>query len=142
MAKYVDSSLGEHERIVLRGRWPMVFWLGAWLALIFLGVFLVGIWIFVHSAVVMSTTEFAVTNHRVILKRGLLNRDTRELAVASVETVQLHQSLLGRIFNYGSLAVTGTGDTIIIFPPMADPVAFRRAIESTREVRTPSDRPA
>jgi uncharacterized membrane protein YdbT with pleckstrin-like domain len=132
MAQYVDQSLGENERVVLRGRWPMVFWVGAWLALIFLGVIIVGVWIFLQSTITMLTTEFAVTDQRVVLKRGFINRDTRELAVRSVETVQLHQSVLGRLFNYGSLVVTGTGDSVIVFPPMSDPVSFRRAIESSR----------
>jgi uncharacterized membrane protein YdbT with pleckstrin-like domain len=132
MAQYVDQSLGENERVVVRGRYPMVFWLGAWLALIVLGIIIVGVWIFLQATITMLTTEFAVTNKRVILKRGFINRDTRELAVGSIESVQLHQSVLGRIFNYGSLSVTGTGDAIIVFPQMADPVAFRRAIESSK----------
>jgi uncharacterized membrane protein YdbT with pleckstrin-like domain len=133
MRQYVDKSLGQDEHIVVRGRWPMVFWVTAWAALIVLGVVLVGVYIFVRSALTMLTTEFAVTDHRVILKRGLINRETHELAVASVEGVSLHQTVLGRIFNYGTLTVTGTGEAVIRFPPMADPVQFRRAIETGRE---------
>ena len=55
-----------------------------------------------------------------------------ELAVESVESVQLDQSVWGRLFGYGRLLVTGTGDARILFPPMAEPVKFRRAIESGR----------
>jgi hypothetical protein len=46
--------------------------------------------------------------------------------------VKLKQSFLGRIFGYGSMTVTGTGDTLLVFPPMAHAVDFRRAIESSR----------
>ncbi len=129
---YIAESLGGDERVVYRGRWPAIFWIGAWLSLLVFGIILVGIYMFAHAAIVMLTTEFAVTNHRVVLKRGWISRDTEELAVGNVETVELHQSILGRLFNYGSLGVTGTGDAVIKFPPMADPVGFRRAIESAR----------
>jgi uncharacterized membrane protein YdbT with pleckstrin-like domain len=130
--RYVDESLAPGEEILARGRWPGLFWFGAWAALIVLGIAIVGIFIFVRSAVIMKTTDFAVTNKRIILKRGWLNRETRELAVQSVEGVSLDQSWWARLWNYGRVVVTGTGDAVIVFPPMADPVTFRRAIEAAR----------
>lgn len=131
--RYIDSSLAPGEEILSRGQYPGVFWFGAWAALILLGIIIVGIFIFVRSWIVMSTTDFAVTNRRVILKRGWLNRKTQELSVESVEGVTLDQSLIARMFGYGSIVVTGTGDAVIRFPPMAHPVAFRRSIEAARQ---------
>jgi len=130
--RYVDESLAEGEEILARGRWPGLFWFGAWAALIVLGIAIVGIFIFLRAAIIMKTTDFAVTNKRVILKRGWLNRRTQELAVGSVEGVILDQSWWARLWNYGHVVVTGTGDAVIRFPAMADPVAFRRAIETAR----------
>jgi uncharacterized membrane protein YdbT with pleckstrin-like domain len=130
--RYIDVSLADGETIIQRGKWPGVFWFGAWAALILLGIIIVGVFIFVAAAIKMSTTDFAVTNRRVILKRGWLNRHTQELAVQSVEGVSLDQSLVARIFGYGRVIVTGTGDAVIVFPPMTHPVAFRRAIEAAR----------
>ncbi len=130
--RYVDESLAEGETIIQRGQYPGIFWFGAWAALILLGIILVGIFIFVRSVIVMKTTDFAVTNRRVILKTGWLNRRTQELAVESVEGVSLEQSFIARIFGYGRVVVTGTGDAVIAFPPMAHPVAFRRSIEAAR----------
>ncbi|MBL8549982.1 MAG: PH domain-containing protein [Hyphomonadaceae bacterium] len=149
--QYVDESLSETEKIVMRGRWPVVYWLGTWTVLatfILLAIggyawipgsfvlpgllVLVGLWLFAAPSIRMLTTEFAVTSKRVVLKWGWLNRKTAELAVESVESVQLAQSIWGRIFGYGRLIVTGTGDARIHFPPMAEPVKFRRAIESGR----------
>jgi len=130
--RYIDHSLAPGETILQRGRWPGIFWLGAWLALIFLGIVLIGIYIFLRSVIIMATTDFAVTNRRIILKRGWLNRSTQEIAVESVEGVLLNQSILGRLFGYGRVIVTGTGEATIVFPPMAHPVDFRRAIESAR----------
>jgi uncharacterized membrane protein YdbT with pleckstrin-like domain len=130
--RYIDESLADGETIIQRGKWPGVFWFGAWAALIFLGIVLVGVFIFVIAAIKMKTTDFAVTNRRVILKRGWLNRHTQELSVESVEGVSLDQSIIARMFGYGRVVVTGTGDAVIAFPPMANPVAFRRAIEKAR----------
>jgi len=61
---------------------------------------------------------------------------TQELATETVEGVQLTQTVWGKLFGYGRILVTGTGDAQIAFPPMADAIAFRRAIESTRGART------
>lgn len=142
--RYIDESLAAGETIIQRGKWPGVFWFGAWAALVLLGIIVVGVFIFAVAAIKMKTTDFAVTNRRVILKRGWLNRRTHELAVESVEGVSLDQSLIARLFGYGRVVVTGTGDAAIAFPPMADPVAFRRAIEAARaacggEVRLASE---
>ncbi len=129
---YIEKSLAPNERIVVRGRWPKIYWVGAWAALIVLGIAIVGIVVFIRAWVIMSSTRFAVTDQRVVLKRGWLNVDTAELAVESIESVHLSQSLWGRIFGYGNVVVTGTGDARIVFPPMAHPVEFRRAIEAGR----------
>lgn len=141
--RYIDESLAPGETILQRGAWPGVFWFGAWAALILLGIVLVGVFIFVRAVIIMKTTDFAVTNRRVILKRGWLNRRTQELAVESVEGVSLDQTIIQRLFGSGRVVVTGTGDAVIVFPSMRDPVAFRRAIEAARaeasEVRLATD---
>jgi len=129
---YVDKSLAPNERVVFRGRWPTVHWVMAWAALVLLGWLIVGIFIFIRAAIHMTVTQFAVTNRRIVLKRGWLNVHTQELATETVEGVQLVQSVWGKLFGYGRIIVTGTGDARVVFPPMADPIEFRRAIEETR----------
>ena len=57
------------------------------------------------------TTEIAVTNSRIVLKRGFIRRHTIEMHMDKVESVDVDQSLLGRIFNYGNITVRGTGST-------------------------------
>lgn len=130
--RYIDESLAPGETVLARGRYPTIMWVMTWLALIVLGIIIVGIYIFIRNVVIMKTTDFAVTNRRVILKKGWLNRQTYELAVESVEGVTLHQSIWARLFGYGNVIVTGTGEALIRFPAMANPVAFRRAIETAR----------
>lgn len=130
--RYIDESLAPGETIIARGKWPAIFWVGAWAALLLLGIIVIGVFIFASMVIKMKTTDFAVTNRRVILKEGWLNRKTHELAVESVEGVSLDQSLWARLFGFGRVIVTGTGEARIVFPPMAHPVNFRRAIEAAR----------
>jgi uncharacterized membrane protein YdbT with pleckstrin-like domain len=130
--RYIDESLAADETILWRGRWPTLFWVGAWAALLLLGIAIVGIVIFARAAVIMLSTDFAVTERRVISKRGWLNRKTEELSVGSIEGVIVDQSFFARLFSYGRVTITGTGDAVIAFPPMANPVGFRRAIEEAR----------
>lgn len=130
--RYIDQSLAPGETIIQRGKWPTLFWVGAWAAVLLLGIIIVGVFIFASMAIKMKTTDFAVTNRRVILKEGWLNRKTHELAVESVEGVSLQQSLWARLFGFGRVVVTGTGEARIAFPLMAHPVDFRRAIEAAR----------
>lgn len=130
--RYIDKSLAPGEEVVVRGQWPTLYWIGAWAALLVLGIIGVGVFMFAAMAIKMKTTDFAVTNRRVILKRGWLNLSTQEVSTSSIETVEVAQRFWGRIFGYGKVRVTGTGDSHIVFPPMKNPIAFRRAIESAR----------
>jgi len=133
VSDYVKFSLSPGERIFQRGHWPLIYWLGAWAILLLLGIVLVGVVWFVMLAVNMVTTNWAVTSDRIVVKRGLFNLRTRELAVDRIEGVSVSQSLWGRLFNYGVIEVTGTGETALTTPPTGAPVAFRRAIEAARD---------
>jgi uncharacterized membrane protein YdbT with pleckstrin-like domain len=55
------------------------------------------------------TTEIAVTDRRIIKKTGFISRDTMEMSLDKVESVQVDQSILGRILNYGDITLQGTG---------------------------------
>lgn len=129
---YVDKSRAEGERVLSRGRFPTVFWIGAWLVLLVAGPLIIGVVLFARWATRMLTTEFAVTNDRVLLKQGWVSRVTDELAVETVEKVEVAQGLMGRLFGFGRVTVRGTGEATIVFPPMQDPISFRRAIENAR----------
>ena len=75
-----------------------------------------------------STTEFCVTDHRVIVKRGFFSLHTVELNVDKVESVDVDQSLLGRMFGYGSVTIHGVGARWDPIPLITDPLGFRNAI--------------
>jgi ATP:cob(I)alamin adenosyltransferase len=74
------------------------------------------------------TTEIAVTNLRVIQKRGFIRRVTGEMNMDKVESVIVDQSIPGRILDYGSIVVRGTGSGIEGLHYIARPIALRSAI--------------
>jgi uncharacterized membrane protein YdbT with pleckstrin-like domain len=84
---------------------------------------------FAYAWFIRWITEFAVTNRRVILSRVFIARSTEEMNLDKVETVDVQQSILGRILGYGTLCITGTGGTNNIeVTRMAAPFALRNAI--------------
>ena len=77
-----------------------------------------------------TTSEFGVTSKRVIIKVGLIQRRTLELLIRQVEAISVEQSLAGRIFNFGTITLTGTGGVRETFHNIANPLEFRRSIQS------------
>ena len=78
------------------------------------------------------TTEIAVTNKRIIYKRGLITRHTAEMNMDKVASVDVDQSLLGRLLNYGSVHILGTGGVhgIERLERIGSPIALRNAIDA------------
>jgi uncharacterized membrane protein YdbT with pleckstrin-like domain len=76
------------------------------------------------------TTEFGLTDRRIIAKAGAIRRVSLELLLQKVESVTVDQPLLGRMLNYGTITVTGTGGTKQRFPHIADPMELRRRVNT------------
>jgi len=68
-------------------------------------------------------TEIAVTDRRVIYKRGLVSRTTAEMHMDKIESVRVDQSILGRILGYGRVTIMGTGASTESFGKIDEPVA-------------------
>jgi uncharacterized membrane protein YdbT with pleckstrin-like domain len=83
-----------------------------------------------YEWLVLRCIEQGVTNHRVIRKTGVISRQSTELRLASIETVDLRQSFWGRIFRYGNVEITGRGETAMFLQRLADPIGVKRAIET------------
>ena len=73
-------------------------------------------------------TEFVVTDRRVIYKRGLISRHTVEMNISKVETVDVEQTVMGRLLNYGTVLVHVTGESLEPLRHVASPLALRNAI--------------
>jgi uncharacterized membrane protein YdbT with pleckstrin-like domain len=81
------------------------------------------------AAMRRNATEMAVTNKRVIIKVGYLTKRTIEIFLSKVESVEVEQSVMGRMLGYGSIVVRGTGGTNEPFQHVADPLEFRRQVQ-------------
>ena len=73
-------------------------------------------------------TEIAVTNRRVIYKRGLVRLQTNEMNMDKVESVQVNQSVLGRVFDFGTVKILGTGEGFEALKNIAAPIKLRNCI--------------
>ena len=129
---YIEQSLGAGEALVARARFHWWYTFKAVLALVLLFWCIVGIVIFFAMMIRKWTTEIGVTTHRFVEKTGLFTLTTNELALNNVEGVRVMQSFWGRMLGYGHLRIEGTGIDAIVLPDIADPVAFRAAIESAK----------
>jgi len=78
----------------------------------------------------LRATEQGVTNKRVIYKTGIISRKTEEMKLASVETVEITQGIMGRILGYGNIEVTGTGINDLVFKSIDNPMEVKKSIES------------
>jgi uncharacterized membrane protein YdbT with pleckstrin-like domain len=88
----------------------------------------VGILLLLGAWIRRQSTEIAVTDKRVIYKRGLLSRHTVEMNVSKIETVDVEQGLAGRIWGYGTLLIRGTGAGFEPLEGIGSPLRIRNAI--------------
>lgn len=75
-------------------------------------------------------TEYGLTNKRVITKSGIISRDTDEMKLDKIETVEIKQSILGRILGYGNVICTGTGISNVVFQSVSNPIRVKKQIDS------------
>lgn len=97
-------------------------------------VFAMGLMRYAHMMIIKATTEIAITNKRLIYKRGLIARYVGEINIDRIEGVNVLQGVWGRILNYGRVMVRGMGVGEVVLPSIEDPIKFRRKIERARSV--------
>jgi len=97
-----------------------------WLALC---VFVYSVFSFIGAAIQYKFSEYVVTDKRVLLKFGMLNRVSLEVFLDKIEAIHVSQSIAGRIFNYGKLVVVGTGGSRDPFAFVPYPLAFRQEVQ-------------
>lgn len=94
---------------------------------------IIGISLLIHAALQRFAAELGVTNKRVIAKNGLIVRNTVELNLNRVESLSVDQSIMGRILDYGTVTVNGTGGVHTPFRFIARPLEFRRTVNEQVE---------
>ena len=128
MTSYVEGALVQDERVVHVGHislWSL--WGYIALGIILLPVFGIGLIFLIVAYVKYKTTELAITTRRVIAKFGFISRRTVELNINKVESIQVDQSVMGRILGYGTLLISGGGNPQAPIPGISNPIAFRKS---------------
>ena len=130
--KFIKSTLPDNETIEMEVSFHWTHTLVAWLHLLVLGWLVIGIFLFISMYLEKWTTERALTNRRLILKRGFIRRKTEEISFNRVEEVNLSQSILQRILGSGDIKVTGTGAGEIMLKNIDDPLDVQKKVNELR----------
>src|SRR5258708_38910367 len=152
MGRYIDDILQPGEKVLYSPNAHWIFYasaIAAWIVAIFLFllsrqtttesiillclaasavVALVALYWTLRAWFHRGTTETDVTNMRVVHKTGFIKRRTFEMSLDKVESVDVNQSILGRLLNYGSVTVRGVGEGAETINTIASPLDFRNHI--------------
>ena len=146
---YLDDHLLAGERIVYRARLHWTIFLTS-IVVILLGVALgillqviepaysyagaglagIGMLLAIGPAIRYVTSEFAVTDKRVLGKTGLVERESDETLLSKVEAIAVDQGIVGRLLGFGTVMITGTGGTQGVFSGIAEPLEFRKQVQT------------
>ena len=152
MGRYIDDILQPGEKVLYSTNAHWIFYwpaIAAWIAAVVLLVLsratvtdsLVLLCLSASAVVALAalywtftawfhrwTTETDVTNLRVVHKTGFIKRRSFEMSLDKVESVDVNQSILGRILNYGDVTILGVGEGRETIKTIASPLAFRNFI--------------
>ncbi|HZK95920.1 MAG TPA: PH domain-containing protein [Prolixibacteraceae bacterium] len=119
MSKYVENNLIAGEKIEYKTtyHWVIFFSLRALFTL------------FIAPMIDRYTDEFTITNKRVVIKTGLISRKTVELNLTKIESVNVDQTIMGRIFGFGNISIIGIGGTREVFVNIRKPLEFRKKFQ-------------
>ena len=153
---YIDDNLIPGENVICRARyhWIIFLWTGFLiifgfavralinsapydiredLSLIWKAVFILSAISFIVSLINYITSEFGVTNKRVLAKFGFVKRRSLEIMLTKVESIQVDQGIFGRLLGFGTIAIGGTGGSKNPFRTISRPLQFRKYVQEQVE---------
>jgi uncharacterized membrane protein YdbT with pleckstrin-like domain len=119
MGHYVNNNLIKDERVEFETTYHWIIFCN--LRAIFT--------LFIAPMLDRYSDEFVITNKRVVVKTGLISRKTLEMNISKIESVNVDQSILGRILGYGTIKIIGTGGTNESFAKIKHPLQFRKKFQ-------------
>jgi uncharacterized membrane protein YdbT with pleckstrin-like domain len=153
MGRYIDDILQPGEKVLYstNAHWiffgpAILLWILAAIFLVLSGMvpagspLIVGCWALAAIVALLAlyktvtawfhrwTTETDVTSLRVVHKTGFINRQTFEMSLDKIESVDVNQTIPGRIFDYGDVTIMGVGKSEEKLAMVTSPIAFRNAI--------------
>lgn len=141
---YIQQNLMEGEELLYRSKLHWVIFLGPIILAIIAFIFFVGknedynpggLFLFVSIVwglakfITFKTSEFGMTNKRVLIKVGWIKRSSIETLLPKIESIEVDQGILGRILNYGTIIVKGIGGTSNPFHMIEKPLEFRKKVQ-------------
>lgn len=140
---FIDENLMKDENVIHRTKlhwiiffWPIVISIFGVLLMIsnpttFISYFLitVAIFLWLRSLIMYSTSEFGITDKRVLIKTGFIQRNSHEILLSKIEAIKVNQGILGRMLDFGTISVTGTGGTQDPFSNIVQPLEFRKQVQ-------------
>jgi uncharacterized membrane protein YdbT with pleckstrin-like domain len=97
----------------------------AWVVILFIAL--------IHIFVLRLGKQVYITDHAVGFKTGIFSKDVTEMSLNKIETIEIHQSILGRMFGYGTLRFRGTGFSNDFTPRIKDPNGFKNMVIARAE---------
>ena len=148
---YIDKNLQPNEKVIHRAKLHWIIFVKPVLVVL-LGALLIGdedpglsgfgMWVLVIGlfyllsiSITFISSEFGVTDRRVIAKVGFVRRNSLETLLTKVEGINVDQGIIGRILNYGKIDVRGQGGSSKPIPMIAKPMALRSEIYEQIETR-------
>ena len=148
---YILSNLKDNEKLAFKSSqsikslffWSFIFgFIGLALVLLKGFVIIMGVSLYliywsvllffvIKNLITYFTTEYGITNTRVISKQGLIRRDIEEINLSSIESINVNQSIIGRILNYGTIIISGRGTSKVIFKDIDNVIEVRKLIKNT-----------
>jgi len=143
---YIEQKLIAGEQILYRVKlhWVVFKWSAIWLVIFLIlftgkegslsvsvapGILVLAIILIILASIKFATSEFGLTSKRILMKKGLIRRHSKELLLTKIEGIQVKQGIVGRIFGYGTIIVTGTGGIKTNFDKISNPLEFRRRVQ-------------
>ncbi len=150
---YIEKNLLKNEEIKYRTRLHWVTFIGpivlfivggfclAWpvsglssdikniISIVGIIIMLVAVFYSISDLIAFLTSEFGVTNQRVLIKVGLIRRNTFELLLNKVESFQIKQTIMGRFLGYGTILISGTGMGQEVFNNIDHPLELKSNVQ-------------
>lgn len=137
---FIDDNLMQEEKVIHRTKihwlifsWPVIVGLLAVYAMtvtpensITYFLVIVALFLIIRALVIYSTSEFGITDKRVLIKTGFIERNSHEVLLTKVEAIQVNQGIAGRMFDFGTIVIKGTGGSNDPFNNIVGPLTFRK----------------
>ncbi len=87
----------------------------------------------ITAYITSRTSEYGITDKRILVKTGWIRRNSLEIFLDKIEALHVDQTILGRILDFGTIVIIGTGGTHDPFCNVPRPVQFRRRVQQQAE---------